>query len=137
MRAQYTAIEDSAAYQQFESMETKIVNSTGKLPVSFTTWNADTTDVLNASVKAQTANGVVLDQLTASASNSLVTKAVLAGGVGLAAVVVSLILMLWFGRKVTRDLTKLDSSVRGMAEERLPRVVDALRRGDVEAAITG
>ena len=45
MRAQYTAIEDSAAYQQFESMETKIVNSTGKLPVSFTTWNADTTDV--------------------------------------------------------------------------------------------
>jgi len=88
-------------------------------------------------VKAQTANGVVLDQLTASASNSLVTKAALAGGVGLAAVVVSLILMLWFGRKVARDLTKLDGSVRGMAEERLPRVVDALRRGDVEAAITG
>jgi len=130
IRAQYIAIEDSATYQQFDSMQTKIVNSTGKLPVSFTTWNTDAQDVLNAMVKAQTANGVVLDQLSASAGDSLVTRAVLAGGVGLVAVLVSVFLMLWFGRKVTRDLGKLDSNVRGMAEERLPRVVDALRRGD-------
>ena len=37
---------------------------------------------------------------------------------------------MWFGRKVTRDLTRLDNNVRDMAQERLPRVVEQLRRGD-------
>ena len=58
------------------------------------------------------------------------TEAVLAGSIGLAAVVASVFLMAWFGRKVTRDLSRLDGSVRDMADERLPRVVERLRRGD-------
>ncbi len=45
-------------------------------------------------------------------------------------VIVSIVLLAWFGRKVTRDLTRLNDSVRAMAEERLPRVVDRLRRGE-------
>ena len=51
-------------------------------------------------------------------------------GLGLVAVVASVFLLVWFGRKVTRDLTGLNDSVRGMAEERLPRVVERLRRGE-------
>ena len=74
--------------------------------------------------------GGQLAALGASRSNGLVTKAVLAGGVGLLAVLVSVFLLIWFGRKVTGDLTRLYASVRGMAEERLPRVVDRLRRGE-------
>ena len=58
------------------------------------------------------------------------TEAALAGGVGLIAVVASVFLVIWFGRKVTGDLTRLDGSVRAMAEERLPRVVERLRRGE-------
>ena len=54
----------------------------------------------------------------------------LAGGLGLLAVVVSVFLIVWFGRKVTGDLTGLHTSVRTMAEVRLPRVVERLRRGD-------
>jgi signal transduction histidine kinase len=126
----YLAVENSAPYKQFESMQDKIMNGTGTLPVSFNTWNTDASDVLTSMLAAETTGGHLLGQQSSAASDDLVTKAVLAGGVGLAAVVVSVILMLWFGRKVTRDLGKLDGSVRGMAEERLPRVVDALRRGD-------
>ena len=66
----------------------------------------------------------------ASQSSGLVTEAVLAGGVGLVGVLASVFLVIWFGRKVTGDLTRLDGSVRAMAEERLPRVVERLRRGD-------
>ena len=66
----------------------------------------------------------------ASRSSGLVTEAALAGGVGLAAVLASVFLVIWFGRKVTGDLTRLDGSVRAMAEERLPRVVERLRRGE-------
>jgi signal transduction histidine kinase len=73
--------------------------------------------------------------MSASLSNRLVLEAVLAGGLGLAAVAVSVFLLVWFGRKVTRDLGGLNDSVRGMADERLPRVVDRLRRGeDVDVA---
>ena len=68
--------------------------------------------------------------MSGSRSNGLVTEAALAGGVGLVAVVASVFLLIWFGRKVTGDLTRLDGSVREMAEERLPRVVERLRRGE-------
>ena len=44
--------------------------------------------------------------------------------------VASIFLLVWFGRKVTRDLGGLNDSVREMADERLPRVVEQLRRGD-------
>jgi signal transduction histidine kinase len=68
--------------------------------------------------------------MSASASNRLVLEAALAGGLGLAAVVASVFLLVWFGRKVTRDLGGLNDSVREMATERLPSVVERLRRGD-------
>ena len=67
---------------------------------------------------------------SAAQSNRLVLEAVLAGGLGLAAVAASVFLLVWFGRKVTRDLGGLNDSVREMADERLPRVVEQLRRGD-------
>ena len=68
--------------------------------------------------------------MSSSESDRLLTEAIVAGGVGLAAVVVSVFLLVWFGRKVTRDLGGLNTSVREMAEERLPRVVGRLRRGE-------
>jgi signal transduction histidine kinase len=68
--------------------------------------------------------------MSASLSSRLVLQAVLVGGLGLAAVAASVFLLVWFGRKVTRDLTGLNDSVREMAAERLPRVVERLRRGD-------
>ncbi len=74
--------------------------------------------------------GAQMSAISGSASNWLYTKAILAGGIGLLAVIASVFLLVWFGRKVTGDLTGLYSSVRGMAEERLPRVVERLRRGD-------
>ena len=81
-------------------------------------------------LKTDTDNGAQRAAISGSASSGLVTEAALAGGVGLAAVVASVFLVIWFGRKVTGDLTRLDGSVRAMAEERLPRVVERLRRGD-------
>ena len=39
-------------------------------------------------------------------------------------------LLAWFGRRITGDLTGLHGSVRAMAEERLPRVVQRLRQGE-------
>jgi len=133
LRAGFLSIENSPAYQQFQAMENQILASMGDigpLPVSPTTWQSATGAVLAAMEKAETGNGALLTSMSASQSDRLVTEAVLAGGLGLAAVVASVFLLVWFGRKVTGDLGRLNDSVRGMAEERLPRVVEQLRRGD-------
>jgi signal transduction histidine kinase len=132
LRAGYVTITRSPAYQQFQAMENQIAASTGSgpVPVNAKEWASDSGVVLGAMLTAEAGISTQLSGISSSASNWLFTKAILAGGIGLFAVLVSVFLLIWFGRKVTGDLTGLYTSVRGMAEERLPRVVERLRRGD-------
>jgi signal transduction histidine kinase len=125
-------VNDSPAYRQFQTMESQILNSSGtKLPINGQTWLSTTTAYLQSTYKTQNqTDAPALQAMSSNESNRLLTEAISAGGVGLAAVVVSVFLLVWFGRKVTRDLGGLNSSVREMAEERLPRVVGRLRRGE-------
>jgi len=123
---------DSPTYQKFQGMENQILNSSGDLvPVNGQAWVATSTAYLESTYKIQNQNTAArLQAMSAAESDRLLTDAIVAGGAGLAAVVVSVFLLIWFGRKVTRDLGGLNTSVREMAEERLPRVVDRLRRGE-------
>ncbi len=128
--------EKSPAYQQFEAMESQVLASDGPVPVNAGAWAKASLATLAALQNVETANGNKLTAMSASLSDRLVLEAVLVGGLGLAAVVASVFLLVWFGRKVTRDLTGLNDSVREMATDRLPSVVDRLRRGvdvDVDA----
>jgi signal transduction histidine kinase len=128
----YADVTSSPRYQAFQTMEDEIAASpsTGSIPVNPAAWQADSGAYLAGMQKAEVAGGIKLSQMSAALTDRLVTEAVLAGGLGLAAVVASVFLLVWFGRKVTGDLVRLNDSVRGMAEERLPRVVEQLRRGD-------
>ena len=130
--AGYRNITRSATYQQFQAMESRITAGAGSGPVAVNAnaWTADSGIVLGDMLTAEAGISAQLSSISGSASSWLYTKAILAGGLGLLAVIVSVFLLVWFGRKVTRDLTGLHTSVRGMAEERLPRVVERLRRGD-------
>jgi signal transduction histidine kinase len=132
LRAGYATIVSSPPYQQFQAMESQVVASAGSgpVPVNAKTWDSASGALLGAMLKNAASDAAQLSAISGSASRRLVTEAVLAGGVGLLAVLVSVFMLIWFGRKVTRDLTMLDTSVREMAEERLPRVVERLRRGD-------
>src|SRR5262249_53000836 len=79
---------------------------------------------------------------TASASNradpiatGIILRVVLAGVLGLVAVIASLILSLWVGRSVIRELNGLRRAALDLANERLPGVIRRLRRGeDVDVA---
>ncbi|HEY3879968.1 MAG TPA: nitrate- and nitrite sensing domain-containing protein [Trebonia sp.] len=130
--AGYTTTVNSPMYKQFTAMEQQIEQTPDNqaIAVNAKDWEAVSAQYAQVMQATQTANGPRLEAASSSNSSRLLTEAILAGGVGLAAVVVSIFLMLWFGRKVTGDLTGLYNSVRGMAEERLPRVVERLRRGD-------
>jgi signal transduction histidine kinase len=68
-------------------------------------------------------------------ANGIILRVVLAGALGLVAVVASLILSLWVGRSVIRELTGLRRAALDLANERLPGVIRRLRRGeDVDVA---
>jgi signal transduction histidine kinase len=130
--APYAGITASPQYQAFQNMEDQISASspTEPIPVDTAAWLADSGGYLAAMEKAEADSVKKLTAMSASLTDRLITEAVLAGGLGLVAVVASVFLVVWFGRKVRGDLTGLHDSVRGMAEERLPRVVERLRRGE-------
>ena len=133
LRAPYLGVVNSPGYQEYQAMEDRILASlggSGPIPVNAAAWQASSGTYLAAMLGAELKTSTALASMTASLTDRQITEAVLAGGAGLLAVVVSVILLVWFGRKVTRDLTRLDSNVRDMAQERLPRVVEKLRRGD-------
>ena len=133
LRAPYAVVVHSPAYQEYQAMEGKILASLGSnrpISVNASAWQASSSMYLATLLGAEFKTSSALTTMTASLTDRQVTEAVLAGGAGLLAVVVSVILLVWFGRKVTRDLTRLDNNVRRMAQERLPRVVEQLRRGD-------
>src|SRR5690349_2355233 len=137
LAAGYISLQNSPAYRQFQTMESQVLASPGRtVPVKAADFQSASQAVVGAMEKVEIDNGHRLTAMSASLSDRLVLEAALAGGLGLAAVAASVFLLVWFGRKVTRDLTGLNDSVREMATERLPSVVERLRRGvdvDVDA----
>jgi signal transduction histidine kinase len=132
MGAAYASIESSAQYRLFQAMEDQIIAAPANEPIPVTAgaWQSASGAYLGAMLTAELSSATQLGATSAALSDRLVVEAILAGGVGLGVVVGSVFLLAWFGRKITGDLTGLHDSVRAMAEERLPRVVQRLRQGD-------
>ena len=131
-RSVYLAVNSSPSYQRFQAMEDQISASAagGPIPVNPSAWEAASGAYLASLGLASDREAVQLAAMAGSQSSGLVTEAALVGGLGLVAVLGSVFLLVWFGRKVTGDLTRLHGSVRAMAEERLPHVVERLGRGE-------
>jgi signal transduction histidine kinase len=127
----------SSAYKDFTRLETGIVNSIGsKTPVP----GALAFDIAAAKLfteyqQAEAQDRVSLSSLGTQVGNHLLWEVGLAGGIGLLAVILSVFLMLRFGRRISRDLTGLQHAALDLAETRLPDVVARLSRGeDVDIA---
>jgi signal transduction histidine kinase len=132
-RVPFVRVLNSPDHQRFAAIENQIVASAGSrgpIPVNPATWQAVSTSFLTSMGKAQLASTVPLAQISSQVSNRLVTQAILAGGVGLAAVVASIFLMVWFGRRLARELRGLRDSANSVAYERLPGVIERLGRGE-------
>jgi signal transduction histidine kinase len=122
---------NTQAYKQFVSLESQILNSTGSaVPVKASVWGPATGAYLAQAGAQADANAAALAGKSTSYGDSLTTEAIFAGGVGLVAVIVSVVALVWFGRRASGDLTKLNRRVRDMADERLPSVVERLSKGE-------
>jgi signal transduction histidine kinase len=128
----FARIFGTPAYRQLTAAENLIISSPADRPVPVrpAAFQATTKALGAAIVSTEPPTGKLLAVRAAQLSDSLRTELYLAGGVGLVAVIVSVIAAVRFGRRLRQELTGLYESARQMAEERLPRLVERLRRGD-------
>ncbi len=132
LTALYQQVYTLPAYRELQTTETQILNSPASRPIPVD--SAAFQLIAQAMQKAVLANGaqigVVLGAQSARLRDSTVTELVLAAGLGLAAVAASIFVMVRFGRRLQVELSDLNNTAREMADERLPRLVGQLRRGE-------
>ena len=134
----YAPVYASPVFKNFQSLENAIVGgrSGALLPVKPTAWQAGVGAVLAKLTGAEVATRLAITSGQAQASDAVLRNLIVVGGAGLLAVIVSSILLLGFGNRISRELTGLRGAARTLADERLPSVVSRLRAGaEVDVAV--
>jgi signal transduction histidine kinase len=128
----YTDLFASATYTKFEAMENAIIDTTpgARIPVSPAAWQSGVTSFLGAFTEVSNVGREDDTKGAAHVGDVILLQLILVGGAGLVAVIISGLLLVRFGRRMTRELTSFLVAVRTLAEERLPLVVSRLRNGE-------
>ncbi len=131
LRQMYEQVFESAPYQQFMRLEEQLVSSarTGTSLPSANQWKplADSISSTLDRVNADAAN--LLNARSEGVAIGILLRIALAGGLGLIAVIASIVISLRFAHRHVRDLAVLRNSALELADRRLPRVVERLRNG--------
>jgi signal transduction histidine kinase len=98
--------------------------------VSPAAWQAGLTSVMGPFISAENLARADTTRGASHAGNVILLRLFIVGGAGLAAVILSALLLLGFGNRITRELTGFKKAVRALADERLPAVVGRLRQGE-------
>ncbi|MEU9834612.1 nitrate- and nitrite sensing domain-containing protein [Streptosporangium sp. NPDC048047] len=127
----YRDVFASPAFKRFTELERAVVAAPGdRLPVELDTWKA-TVDGLSASLdQLGVSASAVLSDRSASVATGILARIAVAGGVGLLAVIASIVISVRFGRRLSGELAGLRSAALDLADVRLPRLVERLRLGE-------
>jgi signal transduction histidine kinase len=120
----------SAALQSQEDAVIADTHINGPPPVSPATWGTDVAAVSAGFSRAGTQAANDVTRRAQPIARGIYLRLILAGGLGLLAVIASIILSIWIGRGLVRELAELRKSALTLAGERLPRVVARLRAGE-------
>jgi signal transduction histidine kinase len=134
----YLQVFSSPAYQAFKAMEDRIAATSPGTPIPVTpaAWQQGLTAVMNPFLRAEVIARADTTRGAAHQGDVILLRLFLVGGAGLLAVVISALLLLGFGNRITRELTGFRTAVRALADERLPALVRRLRHGeDVDVAV--
>jgi len=132
-RARYAELVDSDSYERFRNAQQRIVASgpsSSSAPLTEAQWRpaADTTmSDLHAIVLA---GGDDLVDRAVPVALLVLLRLLLAAGLGMLAVVASIIMSITTARAIVAQLERLRDAAHRLAEERLPSVVDRLGRGE-------
>ncbi|MEU4832396.1 nitrate- and nitrite sensing domain-containing protein [Streptosporangium sp. NPDC023615] len=121
----------SSVFERFTELERAVAGGTGdRLPLEAAGWKASVNEVSTWLDKVNASSARTLADRAQGMATDVLIRIVIAGGVGLIAVVASIIISVRFGRRLASELAGLRSAALDLADVRLPRVVERLRRGE-------
>ncbi|GIH27476.1 hypothetical protein Aph01nite_57860 [Acrocarpospora phusangensis] len=130
LRAPFEKLLVSDAYRQFQRMESRIVGGAIGPDLTHAAWRQVAQDVDKAFRAAIDVGGEALAFRGEPAAIGTFVRAGVAGVLGLVAVILSLFVSWRAAGAISRELGGLRSAAQELAEVRLPRVVERLRRGE-------
>ncbi|MFG1708733.1 nitrate- and nitrite sensing domain-containing protein [Nonomuraea sp. M3C6] len=129
LRRPYEQVFATEPFLTFVTMESRIVK-TGAPPPEADGWH-DAVDKLTSRLdQLGVSESEALATRTSEAATSTVVEISVAGGLGLIAVLASIIISVRFGRRLAAELAGLRSAAVELSQQRLPDIVRRLRRGE-------
>ncbi|MFC5822350.1 nitrate- and nitrite sensing domain-containing protein [Nonomuraea insulae] len=129
LRGPYERVFATEPFLSFATMESRVIK-TGAPPPDAESWH-DAMDKLTSRLDdIGVASSDTLAARTSDAATSTVVEISVAGGVGLIAVLASIIISVRFGRRLAGELAGLRGAAVELSQERLPDIVARLRRGE-------
>ncbi|MEV4813608.1 sensor histidine kinase [Micromonospora avicenniae] len=132
-RKRYEAVAAGETFQKFRALEDELVrtrNVPGRPPVQAAEWDAAVTPVEQSLRDVIIAGGDDVVSRAMPVAIGVIVRLVLAAGLGLIAVVASIIVSITTARALLRQLERLRDAAFRLADERLPSVVERLGHGE-------
>jgi signal transduction histidine kinase len=126
----YQALVDSTLKRLGDLEDRVIRGDPGRLPITADTWAAAMDPALTAMRDLVVAGVADVVERATPAAIGVIVRLALAGGLGLIAVIASIIVSITTARALVAQLEKLRRAALDLASRRLPAVVERLRRGE-------
>jgi signal transduction histidine kinase len=128
----YNKFTSAPAFIRFRTIEDQVVKggSDGFVTVTAAVWRSASDPVISGRRDLETASSNDLIKRATPVVVWVIVRLLLAGGLGLLAVVASIVMSITTARSLVRQLEKLRGAALGLAIEKLPRVVERLRAGE-------
>ncbi|WP_446215889.1 sensor histidine kinase [Micromonospora sp. IBHARD004] len=132
-RDRYRAMVDGAAFRQLRGLEERVLVAKGtdvQPPVSAPAWQAAAPQAMEGLRGVILAGGEDIVSRATPVAVMVIVRLVLAAGLGLLAVIASIVVSVTTARSLVRQLERLREAAFRLANERLPGVVERLGRGE-------
>jgi len=132
-RARYAELVDSDSYERFRNAQQRIVASgpsSSSAPLTEAQWRPAADTTMSDLHTIVLAGGDDLVDRAVPVALLVLLRLLLAAGLGMLAVVASIIMSITTARAIVAQLERLRDAAHRLAEERLPGVVDRLGRGE-------
>ncbi|MEU4324273.1 sensor histidine kinase [Nonomuraea dietziae] len=129
LRGPYDRFFAGPAFAAFTLAEARVA-VTGEPPRRSEHWTKPVADVTAQLDRLGASSAKILAERSDAVSTTVMVRIAVAGGVGLLAVIASIVISVRFGRRLSSELAGLRSAALDLAEVRLPQLVTRLRGGE-------
>ncbi|MFF0245157.1 nitrate- and nitrite sensing domain-containing protein [Streptosporangium sandarakinum] len=137
-RDAHRRLSEGQQFTRLRSLETLLIGNDQAVPsglVDAQQWSAVAQPAHSRLAEVVLASGAGVVERSGPVATGVIVRLALAGGLGLIAVISSIVLAITTARALVRQLEKLRDAARELADERLPSVVERIGHGqDVDVA---